>query len=389
MPASQHFVRDELLFRGWNVVTLEGAFERAPDLVYITMGCDRWDQRSYAALTEVLVRAQVDRPSLHVVCESTWSADDAEYVDELSNKLDVQFTRVLLPCKTTSLWILNRRISRLKTMLEQGTEDDAKSKSQLSHGVATLVAQFFSAECELRSSREWSTTPSSLGELSLDGLKWDPDEGPSAEQSRIASVSAQDLAKMGWYCDDAQVPPNLFGGTLYPLGTDIDQLQSDYELFYDAFWRHVDYWSDEFYQAWMEWVDSGEPFDLQDMKARLDEISTTALYSPNNHELEPYIGMKVRKLFYDKYHMGRVTRTMTHPDGTVDYRVKYNDGDSQDMSLSELLQYRQGRNRIPSPWNGRAFRMIEFFAGCCFVTGTLLHAYGHIVCTLLTDLRFP
>ena len=113
----------------------------------------------------------------------------------------------------------------------------------------------------------------------------------------------------------------------------------------------------------------GPPYGLQEVTRKAMEIRDMKKWQEPTALLEPKPGMKVRRTFGGEYFTGTVTED--EPEMIIGkegkpvkvWKIRFADGDVEDLELDEILRYRYDRPREPAPCRGRALQSLELFSG--------------------------
>ena len=392
-------LRDELLLRDWVVKTvtndptsiLDACGSVEPDAVYASAAS------GFRIVLETLAWAREMWGDLHCAVESRWSAEeDRQHLHHLPDVVmqGYEFTDGV---NTSTLWVAD---DALYTRLLR-VRDHAQHRSDIVsfHCITQLIAQFIDSERELQVCRAWPA------ELTVDPGTEDDVEGTESVQSERGSTrddsknvkekvkpscktACKQAKSTGDECDatmncsdgnDAVLLPYFFVNDPHFQSLSDEMEKIWYRAFKSKLWLRVDFWSDEVSQAWLDHCASGELFDMGALVERANSIRDKSLYSLRNVDWTPTIGMRVRKQFGGEYFTGSVIRVddlREHDDDEEGKQrktwiVQYDDeeGDIEEFEYHDLVKFRQGRNRTPSPLIGRPFRMLELFAGRSVVTG--------------------
>jgi hypothetical protein len=118
----------------------------------------------------------------------------------------------------------------------------------------------------------------------------------------------------------------------------------------------------------------GPPYGLNEAMQFIREKRKNGIWK----EPKPFdgikIGMRIRKPFNGQNYFGTVVNeaellTEIDEDGckieSLFWKVKFDDGDEDDMCFEEILQYRADRVNVPAAPRGRPLQCLELFCGTC------------------------
>jgi hypothetical protein len=301
---------------------------------------------------EALAWAHKERPELRIVIESKAGTDDPKgLLEDLEDKLGMRFFPPLHipvydggPPVVTSFWISDWGLYR---HLCAFSHLHAHAHSVNSRQIAQLIALYVSAECEL------------------------------VESSRVGPPKSRQLSnrRMTENKLDRDSSKSSLNDDTHKFRKSYDE-QCTYRDVKLMLGYRVDLWQDEVTAAWIACQSTiGPQTTLNDVRKKALEVKRTGTYTHNSDTWQPRIGLKVRRLFGMEYFVGEVVG-----EGTIDidgepekiWRVKYEDGDEEDLNYRQLIQFRQNRHRVPYAVIGRPFRFCELFCGSGVVTGALL-----------------